>query len=559
MSVPAYTRRMLRAFFRLLDTRFSRTAGVLLFALSAAVYWASLNNAFLNYDDNILVTGNPAIPSHSWAAFKLLLTTFDPELYVPLTFLSLKLDYVLGGMQPFMFHFTGMVLHAANALLAAMLLRQLLRGRTWIALALGAVFAVHPLNTEAVAWVSARKDLLSAFFCFASAYAYLRSVETGDRRRYWLALGCFVLGLLSKVSIAPLPAALLLMEWRVGTLHRPGLARDIAPFAAASLVFAAIAVAGKAGVLGGGGAGWLLLAPAGTLFLLGKFLWPSGLSVIYPFTGEISLWNPAVGIPFTVTAAGIACLLPFMRRARGTSFGVLFFLIMLTPSFFTAWHNGDWYLTSDRYAYVPMLGLLYLVGRLLNRIRFELVPAAFMAAAIAALAVTANARSADWRGSRALFESVLRVTDQSQVAYVKVGGALLDDGETEAAREAFGKSLAIRRNEQALYNMGLLLLQEGKDAEALALNEEAIRINPRYAPAYVNAGYLRYAAGDMATAVAYFEKAVGLEPAGVEQRLNLAAILAPSDPARAAALLDEILALDPRHADANALKAELGR
>ena len=208
------------------------------FALALLVYGASLTNEFVVWDDGLLIYENPIVQEISPWSITQAFTTYDPELYIPLTFLSYQIDYAIAGIEPFFYHFHNLVLHTLNAILILVCVYMLSRSK-WIALFCGLVFLVHPVHTEAVVWASARKDTLSTFFFFGSLLSYLfyrekmchgepgRTMTEGsslDRARddtvslshplYLMSLGCFLLGLLAKVSVFSLPIILLLVDFR---------------------------------------------------------------------------------------------------------------------------------------------------------------------------------------------------------------------------------------------------------------------------------------------------------------------------------------------------------
>lgn len=155
------------------------------FIIAALVYGASLHNQFVRLDDGLLIYENQAIQHINPQTIKTVFTTYDPELYIPLTLISYQVDYLLGGIDPFLYHLQNLFWHTLNALLVAWLAYLLIK-KEWIALFVGVLFLVHPLHTEAVAWAAARKDVLSTFFFLASTitYLYYRSEE---RQKYYIA------------------------------------------------------------------------------------------------------------------------------------------------------------------------------------------------------------------------------------------------------------------------------------------------------------------------------------------------------------------------------------
>ena len=560
---------MLRSLRRFTQDHFLLSAASVLLPLLLTIYGSSLGNDFVNLDDNILVTDNRAVSSPSLASYTFIFTTFDPELYIPLTFVSYKIDYLIHQYDPFVFHLTNLLFHVGNSLLVTWIAWTLLRGKkwtatdrsrpTWPALLVGVLFAIHPLNTESVVWISARKDVLSAFFGLLSWAFYLRDREDPKQRSRWLSVLFFALGLLSKVSIAPLPIILLLCDWKEKSLDRSALKR-IAPYLLLSVIFIIVALIGKqTNLSAASSAHAFLLAPFSAVFYLHKLLLPTNLSVLYPYTKPLTFLSPDVLLPLGLMIFLVAMAIATLRRTREIAFGAALFLILLAPSFLNALRGGDFYFASDRYAYLPSIGMFFLLAMLIQWI-MERKPSANQILIPAIIILTiglgflAHRQSAIWKNSRTLFEHALKLYPNAQVAYVKVGGELMDEGKTEEARHYFQQSIEIRRNERALYNLALLEMEAGRNDEALRLNEEAIALNPHYAYAYVNAGYLRNLRGERSIAIHYFEKAVEFDPFGLEQKINLAALLIQNgETARARELVESVLSLDPENADANIL------
>ena len=338
--------------------------------LGFVAYGASLSNIFVVWDDNYTIVFNPIVRSLSpwgiWRAF----TSFDPELYVPLTVISYQFNYALAGNYPPAFHLVSLLLHIGNAILVAFLAEKLLE-RKWIAVICGIVFLIHPLNVEAVAWASARKDVLSTLFFLLSILFYLRScsnekLETKNytqHRALSLGLLFFLLGLLSKAMVLTLPVVLLLIDWvRRRPLNRQ-LFTEKLPYFALSIVFGIIALFGKQDVTETMTlAQKILMAGKSTVFALEKFFVPAKLSVLYPHPGTIDA-SPDFLIPMSIVAILLCIAIAHIRQTRWTFFGIAFFLVTIFPTFFNFTKGGEIYVFSDRYAYVPMIGLLLLIGR----------------------------------------------------------------------------------------------------------------------------------------------------------------------------------------------------
>ncbi|MEK7562852.1 MAG: hypothetical protein AAB544_00465, partial [Patescibacteria group bacterium] len=235
----------------------------------------SLFQDFAPIDDTLLVRENLAIRGLTLENLRYVFTHFDPELYIPLTFVSFQINYVLGGLSPFGFHLGNVLLHAANAILVFFLVSLLTnaksikhKGKSPLYFLLCAfcspagivamLFAVHPLHTETVVWIAGRKDLLFAFFYLLTLVTYLRERE-GEHRSawYWGSVLCGLLALLSKATAMTLPMALLLIDWFISVaedgdlpLHRRFHFKNKIPFLLLSIVFALIALSGKERIVG---------------------------------------------------------------------------------------------------------------------------------------------------------------------------------------------------------------------------------------------------------------------------------------------------------------------
>ncbi|MDD5103203.1 MAG: tetratricopeptide repeat protein [Candidatus Peribacteraceae bacterium] len=443
--------------------RAQRWAVGLLILVGLVTYLPSLlQNGFVDIDDGLLITRNANVLHLTlptlWAGF----TTFDPELYVPLTFVSYQLEAALFGVHPFVFHLTNLLLHIGTALLVFAVIRRLAaRHFPADAFLIGyfcaLVFALHPLNTEAVVWAAARKDVLSAFFFCAALLFFLRFRTDLRRRTYVWSVVFFLLALLSKVSVLMFPFILLLVDAAEGREgFRTGW-KEKMPFFGLSLLFGLIALFGKQTQLTSlslfekG-----LLACKATVFYLRAIFWPAGLTIFHPQEMPIALSRPDLWAPPLVVLAMLAVALVCYRRHRLISFGIAFYLLLLLPSFITFWKNGFVYFASERYAYVPMVGILFAFGVVL----------------LPPLRKTFQQRSFLWR--------IIGLTT-GMLFIVTLGG--------------------------------LTLRQSLTWHDPVALNERALLVNPRSAHALNNLGSASFAAGQYREALALFDRALAIDPA----------------------------------------------
>lgn len=533
-------------------------------ALTFAAYLTPMSQSiFVAWDDTFLIYFNPTIKSISWKTLKAAFTTYDPELYIPLTLISYQIDYLIGGLNAFVFHFTNLLLHTLNALLVAWI-AYLLSRKPWAGLATGLLFALHPLHTEAVAWASARKDVLSTAFFLLAIIAYVFYTHDRSRRFYLLSLAAFLLGLLSKVMVLTLPAVLLLIDWREKRPFDRWLVLDKIPYAALSTAFGIVALFGKRDIVQASTMlDKILMACKSTVFYLEKLFLPVELSVLYPYNGPIALGSPDFYVPVVVLAIVVAFVLWSLRRTRTVAFGFLFFLVTVIPTFINFTKGGDLYFASDRYAYVPSIGILFLAALALDRYAHERkerlrIANGALGLVLAAFLVLTFRQAMTWRNSIELFGQTLKHYPRVMAAHlnlamvyremdqldkakeqldiansirphsrVHVAYATLAEreGNRSKAREEYMQAMEINPKDPEPY-FGLAILEErdGKTAEALRLYQKVLEIDPLYVGTYNNLGAIYLKQGNIAEAQRQYEKALEIDPTFPDAHYNLAVI-----------------------------------
>lgn len=500
------------------------------FLVTFLVYGASLTNQFVRWDDGLLIYENPAIRSITPSSLKTIFTTYDPELYIPLTFFSYQIDYLIGGTNATIYHIQNLLWHTLNALLVSWLAFLLTR-RGWLALLCGLFFAVHPLHTEAVAWASARKDVLSTFFFLGSLIAYLHFHTDRKRKFYLLSLGAFFLGLLAKVTIIGLPVILLLLDFRNRRTWNLRLWLEKIPFFALSTVFGVIAIFGKTAVLSRSTPlEQLLMATKSTIFYLEKLFLPIRLSVLYPYEGTITIFSPDFFIPISLCAILTVSVLVSLRWTREVLFAVGFFLIAIAPTFLNfAKGNLDLYFASDRYAYVGSIGALFLLMTILgalsqrSRIWWRCIYAGTVITCIT-FGIMAHAQSAVWKDSESLFTNVLKYYPNTYVALNNTGNAYLRRGQMEEAAAYYRKSLKRKWSAYTLSNLAAVYRSQGRLDDAESLLNQAIAGEPDSKVAYVGLGILEATRGNFEKAYAAYTRALAIDPQFTEAALNRGAL-----------------------------------
>ena len=502
---------------------------VAIFGVVFLLYTQSLWNDFVLWDDDYLIVNNPLIRSlslHSiWTAF----TSYDPELYIPITFLSYQINYLIAGLHPFIYHLTNLLLHATNALLVSAVAYHLSKKNFWISVAAGLFFAVHPLHTEAVIWASARKDVLASTFFLSSLLLYLQYRDTGLRSSYTWSVAMFLFALLSKVSVIALPLILLMIDWRDGRQWTRKVLIEKVPYFKLSAFAGVIALYGKTQQIAHSTiTETVLLVIKSTAFYLEKIVLPLHLSPMYPFIGDIHLTSPEFFIPTIVIIALAGGALWSLRWTREAMFALLFFLLAIAPSMFNfrKGEEGDIYIASDRYAYLASFAVLFLVCVVLFRLREKLSPMIInivVAVMVITLGPLAYMQTGIWNDSETLFTSVIASYPQAQAAHHNLGVLYQKEGRLQDALNQYQAALAIAPKASTESNVGDIFRENGQFSDAAAHYQNALTLNPRSVDAELGMGFLRLEQNDIDSAIAAFQSAVEYGPLDARTRLNLGA------------------------------------
>lgn len=523
-------------FAAFLSHRKALLIGLLFFAAAFLTYGSSIGSPFVSWDDTPLIVENRNVRTMNTETIGNVFTSYDPELYIPLTFVSYQIDDLIGGGDPSVFHFTNLVIHTLNALLVVWLLALFL-GSGWIPVALGLLFLLHPLNTEAVVWASARKDTLSTFFLVSSLISYVRWRQNSSRFFLFpLSIFLFLLGLLSKVTVIMLPVVLILSDLLEGRRINRRMMMEKIPFFVLSVIFGVVAVFGKTTVLASS-TPWqkILVAAKSTAFYLEKFVVPYGLSFAYPYTKVVTILSPDFFIPVLVCIALCAVIFYCWKNHRILSFALSFFMVTLVPTFVNFSKGGDFYFASDRYAYAPMIGLLIALGALiqfwLGSGRTERDSDARKKGIVAAVAliligasIASALQAAVWSDSKSLYLHALRHYPDARVAHHNLGMELLREGDAEGALESFARAFAIKDDPKTHVSRGAALVALRRYDEAMEEYRRVIAMVPDEADAYYGIGNIHFRQGNLQAAIIEYEKALAVKPDYVNALNNLGAI-----------------------------------
>ena len=524
-----------------LNVRIELWASLLLILCTLLVYHQAASFDFQNYDTAAYVYKNRHVKAGlSLKGVRWAFTAVHASNWHPVTWLSHMLDVELYGLVPGRHHLSNVLFHVANVLLLFLILRRM-TGKLWQSSLVAAMFALHPIHIQSVAWVAERKDLLSTFFGLLSIGAYLYYVRHQGVARYLLVVLLFILSLLSKPMLVTLPFLLLLLDY--WPLHRfkvpesekhppTGARYSFSPILFVEKIPLLMASAGSCAVTvfaqqTGGAVTTLEAYPltvritnalVSYLSYIGKMIWPSKLAILYPHPGMPPLWQPV--------ASGIVLMIASYLTLR---------LIKSRPWFFVGWF---WYLgtlvpviglvqvggqaMADRYAYIPFIGLYILVAwwldvlmaRLPQNKLLRVLPHLLI---MGTLMLAASHELKFWQNSGTLFERALAVTRRNYVAHNSLGVYLADHGKEEDAIAQFNKVLEINPNShRSHYNIGVALVAQEKFEQAIPHFNRSLALNPDAAASRVKLGYVYYRLGELDGAAENYELALQMDSQNAE-------------------------------------------
>ncbi len=538
---------------------------VLIVLVTSAAFLPALQNQFLRWDDHKNFLGNPHYRGLGWMHLRWMWTTHLGH-YIPLTWMTLGLDYVLWGMNPLGYHLTNLLLHAANAVLFYFVAFRILglglpdpgdRRQADLVLSAGfaaLVFAIHPLRVESVAWVTERRDVLSGLFYLSAILIYLRTCERGERGRgwYWAAVGLFACALLSKSMVVNLPIVLLILD--VYPLRRLGGAIGwwseparrvyvekipfvlLAAAAAAIAVMAQLSVHAAASLAQLSVPGRVAVSAYGLSFYLWKMVVPLNLSPLYPLSPTVNPWAMPFILSYTMVLAITAIALALRRRVPGLPAAWSAYVVVLLPVL-GIFQSGP-QIAADRYTYLASLGWAILAGACLlfcwriSRTSTTGTPTTLPIAGVAicvvaGLGVLTWNQVHIWHDSERLWTYTVAIHPNSSLAQFSLGIVLSAQGKPTEAIEHFQKGLQLRPDEPSAHtNLGVALIQQGKLADAIEHFRQAVRIYPDDALAHTNWGSALIDLGKPSEAIEHYSKALRITPGLAEAQNGLGQALA---------------------------------
>ncbi|UCC30735.1 MAG: tetratricopeptide repeat protein [Phycisphaerales bacterium] len=555
-----------------LDPRLSTIVSVLLVAGTFAVYSQVLGHEFIRLDDRTYVTENPTVLAGlsasgvAWA-----FTTTHASNWHPLTWLSHMLDCQLFGPHAGWHHFTNLLLHCAAVWLLFVVLNRMTKS-IWASAFAAALFGVHPLHVESVAWIAERKDVLSTFFGFLTLLAYVRYTERPVAGRYWIMAILLALGLMAKPMLVTWPFVMLLLDyWPLGRFdqvkYEQGgvmqtwwrLIREKLPLIALAAASSVMTILAQKR---GGAVASSALIPLDArlsnalityVCYLGKTVWPAGLAVYYPHS-----YQAAPGLHTAGAVLLLAVVTAVAIQTRQTRpyliVGWLWYVGTLIPVIGLIQVGSQ--AMADRYTYVPLVGIFVLIAWgigdsvRLTRVR-RAVLGGICGACIGALMAVTWPQVGYWRDSVRLFEHTLEVTSDNAPAQVFLAQTLYSQGRHEEAIAHYTEAARLQPNDLGtVYNLGLALYLEGRMEQAIGRFAHVLRIKPDHAATHLYLGSSLAQTDRFAEAIAHSKTALRINPGLKRAHYDLGMALAGTGEYEDAIHhYEQWLGLDPSSAD----------
>jgi Flp pilus assembly protein TadD len=536
---------------------------IFLGAIVWIIFGQTLHHGFINFDDGDYVVKNArvnrglSIDGILWA-----FTHSHAGNWHPLTWISHMIDCQIFGLNPAGHHAVNVGIHGLTSILLFLVLRQMTRF-TWRSAFVAAVFAIHPLHVESVAWVAERKDVLSGLFFVLTIAAYVRYVRKGGLAGYALVMVLFACGLMCKPMLVSLPFILLLLDyWPLRCFDQPGATpgRLIIEKIPLMVVGAASAVATifaqSAAIqpvtrfpftlrLGN--------AAIAVVDYLRQTFWPVDLAVFYPWdSARIGLVSVVVSVAIVVVVS-IAVIL--LRKRRYLLTGWFWFLIMLGPVIGILQVGNQ--ARADRYTYLPQIGVIILltwaVADLVARWRVARYAVALLGALVLVpLGWAARNQTTFWQDSEQLWAHALACTTANTVAEENLGQALYEKGQIDEALNHFYAALRIEPNDAIAHGaLGGILLGIARRDEAFEHLKRSLELNPKQASVHSTLGVALLDAGQPQESLKHLQEALSIDPEDADAHYNLGnTLLALGRPKEAVAEYDRAFQLNPKDTEA---------
>jgi tetratricopeptide (TPR) repeat protein len=542
-----------------------------LIAATFVAYEPMRHNGFVSYDDTRYITENPDVRAGiTWRTLGRAFTQPHYYMWHPLTTITNMLDCQFFGLNPFWHHLVSLLFHIANVLLLFWILAYITEAK-WSSAFIAAVFALHPIQVESVAWAAERKTVLSGLFWFLTILAYIWHTKRPSTGRYIVVFLVYGLCIMTKPTVVTIPLALLLLDyWPLERLnlgsHPAGrtvpVGRLVIEKVPLLVLSATLAVATFIAQRSGGAVVPLenvsLADRIANMFIsyisyIGKMIWPSGLAVFYPLP-RADFSNTTVVICTLLFVLISVMSIYIGRRRKYIAFGWLWYVGTLVPVIGLVQSGAQ--AMANRYMYIPMVGLLMiavwavkdLVG---NRPRLKVVMAVFAGVVLSSAIIITRMQVRHWQNNITLFEYALKVTKNNSIAENSYGCALFDEGRVTEAIQHLSNAVRISPTfSDARKNLGKVLLKEGKSNEAIACFNELIKRKKESAEVYYHLAMASGMQGKYDDAIKYYSKTLDIDPKYPDAHGRMGtALLAAGRTKEAIAQLNEAAQIKPDRAE----------
>ncbi len=505
--------------------------GLLIVLATLAAYWPVFSAGFI-WDDDVYVTQNALLTAPD-GLNRIWFSAHHQSQYFPLVFTTLRFEHALWGLNPLGYHVVNVALHSLNALLVWAMLRRLALPGAWLA---AAIFALHPVQVETVAWISELKNTESTFFYLLAMLAWLAFIEKSSSRLYALAFLLYLLALFAKTTACTMPAVMLLTLWlQKQPIHRQRMIQ-IAPFLITGVAMGLFSIwwekhLGNYQPRYGLSFNWLerlLIATRAVWFYAGKLICPVNLTFSYP-RWDLNCSNPWQYLGM-MGCAGVAALLWRWRRTwgRGPAVAALFFVAVLAPMLgFIPLFTFYYTFVADHYQYLACVGPIALVAGVATHFseKWRINPFARSAPAfviLLALATLTWRHAGAYQNLETLWRDTLAKNPASWMAHTNLGRLLTARDSLTEAETHYQAALRLKSdNEDVRYNYGNMLVKAGRLDEAITQYRQALPLNPTDPELYNNLGVVLYQEHRLDEAVACYQAALHYQPDYSEAHFNL--------------------------------------
>jgi len=514
---------------------------IILILLVLIVYWPVQHYEFLRIDDQVYVTDNDHVRSGlTWGNVQWAFTSLEAGFWQPITWLSLMLDASLYSMNAGGFHWTNVLLHIGSTFLLFITWRRM-TGAAWQSGVVAALFAVHPLNVEPVAWIASRKDVLCGFWGIMALWSYAHYVEKPGIGKYLSVWMCFMLALMSKAMLATLPVAMILLDYwplaRFKTAINGRRRWVLLLLEKLPLALCSVAVIGVTFIaehrIGAFSDLETISLPARVsnalvsyLIYIEKMILPVKLSIFYPHPGSWPLWTSIGAGLFIIVLASIAV----QKRKEYPHYFVGWFWYLITLLPVIGFIQLGTLARADRYAYIPLIGLFIAItwGSTEYLARMKHRQSLLLCSGLAILlsfVVVSRLQVAHWKNDLLLFQHAVSVTENNYKAYHGLGMAYHQLGDGEKAIKNIRHSISLKADQRAHLDLGVVFMSKMKFKDAEGEFAAALKLDPDNPKVHNNLGAALASQGKYRESIGYFRKALSLDPRNRSAADNLRMVL----------------------------------